>query len=449
MCHFCDDPVPDRMDGDPATVRRFATTFQETANALREAAAELRNLANENITISLAVDEVRGKAEDTHEDTARVAERYEGAAGTYSTYANSLDSAQQRANGAVADIIANNEQARHARHQEQDLRRDVQWGRGDDETVEDLQTASQRVAQYAENYVNYLSRYNNAVADRDAAVDAAVGGLADAESAAALNDGFWDSIAGNFQLAWELFSKYVGPIIEILREALEVLKQIVDILALVLTVLAIFIPVLGPIAAALTVISALMAVAIFACSLMLFAMGRESLGRVLSDGVSALTSVLTARMGGSFSSQLSEGFGAARTALSVPMASYRAGAQGRNFLISQGEDVLSYSAHFAKELPLAATGGVVSSHVTLVNYGLEQGLDFQLSGLDGTPFDSGPWESPAPESMLPGLFDAATFGTASPVASLFDWDYDFGSPAGEVGDNFASVFGGVHVGDSR
>ena len=57
-------------------------------------------------------------------------------------------------------------------------------------------------------------------------------------------------------------------------------------------------PFLAPLAAALTLVSIGLAAAVLLCSLVLFALGRESLGRVLSDTIGLATSVITAKLGG-------------------------------------------------------------------------------------------------------------------------------------------------------
>ena len=298
MCYMCDDPVPAVIPGDPDTVSRFATAFSNTADALRDAAQQLRNLANENMTISLAVDEVRSKADEVASDTGKVAERYQGAGDTFSSYASALASARSTGNGARANIVSNNDDARYWRHRERDLREQVAYGSTDAEVLQDLQDAARKVTHYDGLFATYIGRYGSAVDDRDSAVTAAINGLADAESAAGLNDGFFDGILGDLQQLWALISEYLGPIIEVLKQALEILKQIVDILALIVSILAIFLPFLAPLALALTALGAILAIAIFACSALLFLMGRQSLGQLISDGITMVVSVVTAKLGG-------------------------------------------------------------------------------------------------------------------------------------------------------
>ena len=322
MCFRCDDPIPAEIPGDPDTVARFATAFANTAEALRDAARELRNLANENITISLAVDEVRSKADAVSSDTDKVAERYKGAGETFSSYAAALSSARSAGNGSRSNILNNNDDGRYWRHRERDLRQQVAFGSTDAQVLEDLQEATRRANHYDSLYATYLGHYSRAIDDRDSAVNNAISGLANAEAAAGLNDGFWEGILGDLQQLWALISKYLGPLLEIIRKALEIIKKIVDLLALIVSIASLFFPMLAPLAAALTAVSAILGVAIFACSLLLFLMGRDSLGRVVSDGIGAVVGVLTSKAGGinilskrSVSTGMSAGVGATRSAL--------------------------------------------------------------------------------------------------------------------------------------
>ncbi len=435
MCFRCDDPIPDEIPGNPETVSSFAKAFSTTAEALREAAAELSNLANDDITISEAVDEVRSKAGDASGDTERVAVRYQGAAETFSAYAGALSDAHANGNGARTQIISNNDNGRYWRHRQNQLRDQAMWGNTDPELLADLEEANRQANHYDSQYTTYLAQYNAAVSSWETAVNDAVNGLRDAESDSNLNDGFWDGVLGDLQLLWELASKYLGPVLEILRDVLEILKKIVDVLALIVTVLALFIPVLAPLAAALSALAVILSVAIFACSALLFLMGRESLGRVLADGISALTSVITSKLGGG-------------NGLFDDVASAFSGVTQRSAAVAAGSTVplvvRPTSNQVADLLQSQTIGGLVSAYGTPVNYFVSEGLDFELSHLGQQPWGAPPkpvWDlsDATPTDMLPGFADIATFGTASPLAGMFDWDYDIGASWNEMTDVWGSV----------
>lgn len=419
MCIACDDPIPAELPGDPDTVSQFATTFTATAEALRDAAQSLRAVANENITISLAIDEVRSKADEVIGDTYRVANRYGGAGTTFTNYASALDDALRRGNGARADIIENNESGRYWRHRERDLRFMVQMGNADPEVLADFEEATRR-ANYADGqFATLIGRYRAAVEARDNAVREAISGLDDAETLAGLNDGFFDGIVGNLQQFWEFVSDHFGPLLEILREVLEALKKIVDVLALIVTVLSIFFPVLGPIALALTALSAILGVAIFVSSLLLFAMGRETLGRVLADGIMAVVGVVTAKLGG---------VGSFRGALQEGLATFGKGTAlfaTRGPAVAMGlVPVETYGSAIARAAGDGGIAGTISANATPIAFVVGEGLDFTL-GVDPAPWGAEPapaWSMEGANNldMLPGLLDSPTFGTASPIAGVVD-----------------------------
>lgn len=432
MCYMCDDPVPAEIPGDPDTVSRFATAFSNTADALRDAAQELRNLANENITISLAVDEVRSKADDVAGDTGKVAERYQGAGDTFSSYASALASARGTGNGARANIVSNNDDARYWRHRERDLREQVAFGSTDAEVLEDLQEATRKVNHYDGLFATYIGRYGSAVDDRDSAVTAAINGLADAESAAGLNDGFFDGLLGDLQQLWALISEYLGPIIEVLKQALEILKQIVDILALIVSILAIFLPFLAPLALALTALGAILAIAIFACSALLFLMGRQSLGQLISDGITMVVSVVTAKLGGGTLFGNLKGGAATFSTIASKIA------DPRNVSIVVNTTAAAIKPLLADFAIDGIKGGMLSAGTTPFSFVLGEGLDFTLGG-------SGPaWDMSGANGadVLPGVLDAPTLGMAGPIAGATEvipgiLSFDL------HGDEFASSWGSI------
>lgn len=412
MCYMCDDPIPDEIEGDPDTVEGFATAFTSTAQALRDAARDLRAVANESITISLAIDEVREKADGIEADTDKVAERYEGAGTTFAAYATSLRGARALGNGARANMISNNEESRYWRHRERDLRLRVQLGASDAEVLADFEQARGLADQADRQYSTYLTQYRAAVEAKDAAVQAAIGGLDNAAKAAGLDDGFFDRVLGDLQQLWELVSEYIGPYLEVLREVLTILKKIVDALALIVTVLAIFFPMLAPIALALTALSAVIGIAIFAMSLLLFAMGRTSLGTVIADGIMAVVGVVAAKVGGASSLRGAISDGVAAVTARTPMFVTR-GAMIQAGSLVNGQPVLTYSAQIADDLAKSGLSGGLSAKAGVATFLIEDGLDFTLG--ENPPAWGASADESDPLSMMPNLLDSPTFGAASPV----------------------------------
>jgi hypothetical protein len=376
------DPIPAPLSGDPDTIQRFAQNYRDTANALRDAVSSLAELANENVTISLAVDEVREKATDAREATGKVATRYEGAADTYSAYRTSLADAQSRAEQARTAIDANNSSARYWRDRRRQLIAQSVLAPSE-EILEDLTEANERVSGFAAEFTAAMAVYNQAVQDKADAVANAIAGLDAAADAAGLNDGFFEAISGALQQLYELAQTYLAPLIEQLREILEFIKSIVDVLSFIVTILAIFIPALGPIALALTVLSIALSAAIFLASVALFALGKESLGRVLSDGIGVVISIVTSKIGAG-------GAHAAGTAAQVPFTQVAA---------ANGGVLRTVFAATAEVSEAASRDAVEELGQNAVNFALETTLDISI---DQFPNSNGPVVGADPNVMQDG-----------------------------------------------
>jgi hypothetical protein len=289
--------VPPTMAGNPTTISQFAARYDRMADALHEAVGELQALANKGVTISLAVDEVREKASQAVDNTRKVATRYEGAATTLHAYQHALSEAIGHVNSARHTISSNNPNAGYWRRKKLELEAKLLFDSGNTELIDDVQEAENWVRQYDTEYASAIATYNAAVEARDHAVNSAIAGLHDAAIRADLNDNFFESVVGLYDAAYDLAQKYLAPLIETLRGVLELLKQIVDVLSFIVTILAIFIPVLAPFAAALALASILLSLAVLMCSVLLFALGKETLGRVLSDCIGLVVSVVTSKLG--------------------------------------------------------------------------------------------------------------------------------------------------------
>ncbi|QEO10650.1 hypothetical protein [Protaetiibacter larvae] len=423
MCILCDDPLPDHLPGDAGRVRSLARAYDNTAEALREAARELRALANENLTIGEAIDAVREQAEDVHADAAKVAVRYQGAADTFESYSSALSDAQSRATTARNHIDTNNHNARYWRHRHRELEEQRWLHNADPEFLADLAEAAQRASQYDRHYATYLGAYQAAVEARDAAVNAAIAGLGAAAEAAGINDGWFDGFIGDLQNAWDLISRYVGPILEALRDVLEVIKQIVDVLALVFAVLAIFFPAFAAIATALTALSAILGIAIFACSALLFLMGRETLGRVLSDGIMAVVGVVTAKLGPGANAWAKESLGTMVKSGASTAASLASGGTTVVRAVSPGAELLEFVADNAIDSVVEANGDVI-------DFAFSSALDFDIHGpTAGSDLSFGGGD---PGELILSLVDPITLGTLGKVETAIDG-------VGLLADGFGAV----------
>jgi len=444
MCALCDDPIPAPLAGQPERVSDYARAFDDTAEALRDAARELRKLANENLTIGESIEEVRQRAEEGHADASKVAVRYQGASNTYSAYASSLSAAQSKANSARTNIDTNNHNGRYWRHRQREMEQDRWLHNADPEFLADLAEATRKATHYDSQYAQYLATYQVAVDERDAAVRNAIAGLAAAAEAAGLNDGFFESMLGDLQNAWDLASKYLGPVLEALREVLKVLKQIVDFLALIVTILSIVFPALAPLALALTALSAILAIGIFLCSLVLFAMGRETLGTVIADGIMAVVGVVTAKLGGAGNlfGATKAGFqslGQAPHLLFVTRSVYIA-----NGMTVGGAAVQSYGAAGGEMFEEAVKAGYLSSFATPFSFVAGEGLDFTI-GAHHDAWGADPvWSMDGANGsdVIPGVLDGPTLGAAGPlsgIAGIGDGFADIGEAFAGIGSEWGSI----------
>jgi|GEM_PF-2451143 len=424
------DPIPAPLSGDPTTVAAKAQVMTATADALRTAITELRALSSDTVTISEAVDELRDKADGVRGDIDKVEARYRGAATGMVAYKNSLSSAQTRAQNARQRIIDNNSDASYWRRHEHDLEERVRAGEASQELLDELLEVQRRVRGYANEFTAAMAEYYAAEGDKDTAVTAAINALQNAANAAGLNDGFWDRVGAVVEVMYEWAQEHLAPLIEKLRAVLEIIKGIIDLLSLIVGVLALFLPFLAPLAAALTVVSIGLSAAILLCSLALFALGKESLGRVLSDAIGLATSVITAKMG-NLGSKLKlpdavPGQSMARTLLNqargdVAMARFEF-AFARS-IMGTGETVGMYGMEIAKKLlPTSGTDFIKLASSTgsgFIGKGLDVTFDlFPESG--GAGFDGG-WDLTGEEVLYSSLKPATNVmsgGFSNPSISI-------------------------------
>lgn len=423
------DPIPAPLTGDPSVIGAKSGVMLATADALRTAISELRNLSNENVTISDAVDEVRVKADGVRGDIEKVEQRYRGAAVAMGAYKVSLENAQTRANNARTRISDNNSDAAYWRRREDEIEYAVRSGESSEELLAELLAVQRKVNTYANEFTSAMSEYYGAEDDKENAVATAIQALVNAAEAAKLDDGFWDKVGAVLEAAYEWAQKHLAPLIEQLRAILEIIKGIVDILALIVGVLSIFLPFLAPLAAALTLVSVGLSAAILLCSLALFALGKESLGRVLSDALNVVVGVVTAKMGGvnvfrpgSSLTGFSQAFSPSAWQQGMSMVRFEFALLSA--VTSRGEA----AATFGMEVIKANAGSVAVTLAGDVAAGYaENGLDvnfdlFPESGPGGMwgPFEGG-WELTSDEHVevwAEPVANALSGGVASPVMDV-------------------------------
>jgi hypothetical protein len=429
------DPIPEPLTGEPSVIAAKSRVLSRTAEALREAAQELRSLSSENVTISEAVDEIRTKGTEASGDIDRVEIRYQGAADAMSEYGTALSAAKTRAENARQRIIDNNSEAAYWRRREDSLRSQVLGGESSPELLEEITDVQRRVNRFEAEFVSAMAEYAAAESDKTDAVAAAMNALHTAAELAGINDGFWDRVGSVLEAAYEWAQEHLAPLIEKLRTILELLKSIVDILSFIVGILSIFLPFLAPLAAALTLVSLALAASILLCSLALVLLGRESIGRLLSDTIGLVTSVITSKMGGLKIFKPAEkldGLGAVFT-----RAPWSNGANMVRFefalgsaVMGRGETIATYGMDIAAKLfdPAKTTiklAGGVAGGITKGGLG-DMTLDFFPEGGSAGDFfnlEGGAWELNTDELIVGiGKPVAGTLsgGASGPVMSLVD-----------------------------
>ena len=241
MCWMCTQEFPDAVipadiHANPHQVGVAASELSATGEALRDAARRLRTLANDELTVSLAIDEVRERARETVTTVDKVAGRYEDAGSALATYRSKLDDALGRLRAARAKIDSNNDDSRWQRHRRWELERELQQNTIDADGSAELVRLTRTTNQYENSSATHQSYASTAREDIRTAALIAAGALDDAADTAGLNDGFWDAVGGVLQVAYEWSQENLGPILEIIRDVLKVLKSILDIICLIVTV---------------------------------------------------------------------------------------------------------------------------------------------------------------------------------------------------------------------
>ena len=246
------------LPGDPSGVRTEASKYTATADAVRNAASEMRRLAADSaMGESEAITALVEVSDDVAERLDSLHGRYETAGSALTTYASSLEAAQQLALTAVAARDAAVEASSTANNSAQVYENQAAAATTpeDKEEAERLQRAYEDSASTASgDLASAQAAYDRAVDMRDTAAQIA----ADLISAAINKDGLNDSL-------WDDFSGWVA-------ENAEIIKMIKDVLGWIATGLAfasLFLPFLAPFALAAAGLTALL-------SLVLSATGQQS-----------------------------------------------------------------------------------------------------------------------------------------------------------------------------
>lgn len=282
------------LPGDAVALAHYAKMYQKTAHELESATKSLRRIANHDVTISDAVDEIRAQAESAATATGAIHTRYVGTADALADYAVALDTAKSEADAAIrAHDGAHGDVARWAASRDDYImlaanaqgeeRNDFLVRAARAEENVDIAKVALRAAE---------SRYHDAVAKRDAAANVAIGRIDSAMSRSGLNDSFRDDLKGLGRHLAQFARTHLAPILEAIREVCSAVADALGWVTLVLLVASLALPFLAPLAGALALLGKVLVAAAALATLGLFLMGNESWGELLKSGLKLATQFL-------------------------------------------------------------------------------------------------------------------------------------------------------------
>ena len=235
------DPIP----GDPLELAAAADRYHQTAAAISTAATNLRRLSGTSL-VSKAfqvtferIDEVATKLDQSYS-------RVQGAGDTLARYWPKLEAAQTSSAAALRDA-EEYQDAKRRSDQKVSTLATAHNSSNDPAQREELKSrylsAQQSSTNASHGVNNAIARIKAAIAERDAAAQAAMHEFDDLDAASPVKDNILDK-------AVDWFEKNVLPIIkEVVKQIAEFAEKygtIIDIVGSVLSVLALFIPGVGP-----------------------------------------------------------------------------------------------------------------------------------------------------------------------------------------------------------
>lgn len=179
VLNYDSDPVP----GDPDTVAIAGRDYSEVADAIQEAAANLRKLVESDAMKANSVDALRENALEVAENIEKAKERYAGVGDALTAYAPVLEHAQERTRQA---------------HQDAEDAKELE--RGEQAEADDAEEADEDPPDYGDDgppsqgaMTAALAKAAEAVQDRDDAADRAISAIDDVTDSGDLNDGWWEN----------------------------------------------------------------------------------------------------------------------------------------------------------------------------------------------------------------------------------------------------------------
>ncbi|MGC5167656.1 hypothetical protein [Luteimicrobium sp. DT211] len=267
------------IEGDPGTLAKKATRYQEIADAIQRSTRTLDKIADQVEQKSLAMEKTRSLARDVSKDISKALDRYRTTGDALAKYEKVLSQARADGNPQVARIAALHAALSAARssefHAQQNADSTASASSSHPDDVADAKRIAHRATQERQDVEDELAAaqkiWDDAEASKNVAAEAARSAIVEVVSGSRVH-GLKDS-------RWDKFTFYLG-------KAYEVFKVVCDI-AGVLSIFLGWVPFLGQALIVLAAVGAVLSVVEAAVNV---ATGKGSWGDLfLAAGMAALT----------------------------------------------------------------------------------------------------------------------------------------------------------------
>ena len=323
------DPIP----GDPAAVTNAGKHYSTVADAIKDAARELRRLADDDELVSKARDNLTEKANGVADDIEKAWKRYDEVGDALETYGPKLQTYQDDADALLTKakdaLEAAEEYDNNARTHDRNADDDRATG-GDGQVSQD---AADRQREKATTQRGIVSQAKKDLIEverrRDAAAKTAKDAIVAIHKSGGLKDGHWDN--------------WGSKLTKIVQKIASTVALVAGVLALAVS----WIPVVGQaLAAVLGAIALVATVVSLVCNIVLLANGEGSWVDLGLDVLSLATFGLGRLVGAA-----GKGLGSAMKGISRIRAGQLGAAPGRGFRAIAGtDDLVNISRNSARSL---------------------------------------------------------------------------------------------------
>lgn len=286
------------MGGDAGSLDVYASNYDSAATSIKEAAAALLSISDDDQFVSLATDEVSSKVEEASKETSQVAVRFAGAAAALANYSKTLHSAKAAAALATKNFEYAVTKFDYWNTKAEDLADEIRSGTGDTaQLTTDLTYATGRRSYWQGQVSAEEANSTAAFTSLDDAATVAISAIDQAMADSSLNDTFGDDWSGFWEGVYEWSQENLTPVFQFIMEAADLLSTIVGWIAFAVAILSVFIPVLAPLAGILSLVALGFAALSFLAAGVLTFLGKMSMNELGQRGVKLAISVILSKVG--------------------------------------------------------------------------------------------------------------------------------------------------------